>query len=135
MFSVGYYFIFLYSFPVNYEFFNKKTKTIAVGTTSAAICNIVLNYFFIKLWGIQGAVIATAVSHGLQFGFHYVAAKRISPGSFPFKLLDFMPGLIAICGTCVAYWLTRELWYIRWALAATLGVYMLTKIIKRKEIF
>ena len=135
MFSIGYYFIFLYSFPVNYEFYNKKTRTIAIGTTFAAVCNIALNYFFISLWGIQGAVIATAVAHGLQFGFHWIFAKRINPGKYPFKFAQFIPGFLAVCATCILYWFTRELWYIRWALAAALGVYILTKIIKRREIF
>lgn len=133
--SIGYYFIFLYSFPVNYEFYNKKTKTIAMGTTFAAICNIILNYLFIKQWGIQGAVIATTVSHGLQFGFHFISAKRINSGEFPFRFIQFVPGLIAVCGTCGLYWFTRERWMIRWGLASVLGVYLLTKIIRRREIF
>ena len=135
LFSIGFYFIFLYSFPVNYEFYNKKTKTIAIGTSFAAICNIILNYFFIKLWSIQGAVIATAVSHGLQFGFHFICAKSINPGEFPFTFKQFVPGFIAVCATCLLYWFTRELWYARWAVAATLGVYILIKIIKRREVF
>ena len=135
LFSIGYYFIFLYSFPVNYEFYNKKTKTIAIGTSSAAVCNIILNYFFIKLWGIQGAVIATAVSHGLQFGFHYISAKKINRGEFPFRLMDFIPAFLAICCTCIIYWFTRELWLIRWGLGAVLGIYILIKIVKRREIF
>lgn len=135
LFSIGYYFIFLYSFPVNYEFYNKKTKTIAFGTTSAAICNIILNYFFIKLWGIQGAVIATAISHGLQFGFHFISAKRINPGSFPFRLLDFVPGFLVICITSALYWFTRRLYLVRWAICIVIGCYLLTKIIKRREIF
>ena len=135
LFSIGYYFIFLYSFPVNYEFYNKKTKTIAIGTTSAAMCNIVLNYFLINAIGIQGAVIATALAHGLQFGFHFICAKRINPGEFPFKIIDFIPGFVAVCITCIIYWVTKELWYIRWSLGAILGVYMLMKIIRRREIF
>ena len=135
IFSIGYYFVFLYSFPVNYEFYNKKTKMIAIGTSSAAVCNIILNYFFIKLWGIQGAVIATAVAHGLQFGFHFLCAKRFVPGEFPFRFQQFIPGFLAVCGTCVLYWFTRELWLVRWGLGAVLGVYILVKIYKRKEIF
>ena len=71
MFSLGFYFIFLYSFPVNYEFYNKKTKTIALGTSCAALCNIILNFLLIKLWGIAGAVIATAVSHCLTIYFSF----------------------------------------------------------------
>ena len=135
LFSIGYYFIFLYSFPVNYEFYNKKTKIIAMGTTLAAVCNIILNYFFIKLWGILGAVVATAVSHGLQFLFHFMCAKRINPGEFPFTLGDFFPGFAAVCGACVFYSFTKELWFLRWSAGAVMGIYLLLKIIKRREIF
>ncbi|MDO4422087.1 MAG: oligosaccharide flippase family protein [Eubacteriales bacterium] len=135
IFSIGFYFIFLYSLPVNFEFYHKKTKTIAVGTTLAAVCNIILNYFFILKFGIWGAVIATAIAHGLQFGFHYICAKRINPEEFPFKILQFVPGFIAVCLTCVVYWFTRELWFVRWGLGALLGAYLLIKIIKRREIF
>lgn len=135
VFSLGYYFVFLYSFPVNYEFYNKKTKTIAIGTGGAALCNILLNYCFIKIWGIQGAVIATAVSHGMQFGFHVICAKRIHPGGYPFRIIVFVPGFVAVCLTCLFYYLTREEWLIRWFAGAFLGVYLLYKIIRRREIF
>lgn len=135
VFSIGYYFVFLYSFPVNYEFYNKKTKTIAFGTGGAAVCNVVLNYFFINLWEIQGAVIATAVSHGLQFAFHMICAKRINSGEYPFRLMDFIPGFLTVCVTCVIYMYTRGLWIVRWGIGAVLGIYLLYKIVKRKEIF
>lgn len=135
LFSIGYYFIFLYSFPVNYEFYNKKTKTIAVGTTFAALCNICLNYFLIIIWGIRGAVIATAIAHGLQFGFHWISARRINPGEYPFRLSELIPGIFAVCITCVLYWFTREIWLIRWMIAGVIGVYILIKIIRRREIF
>ena len=135
LFSVGYYFVFLYSFPVNYEFYNKKTRTIALGTSSAALVNIVLNYLMIGWWGIIGAVIATTVSHALQFIFHLVCAKRINPGEFPFSIADFIPGFIAVIVTCCVYWITKDLWYVRWGLGALIGTYLLIKIIRRKEIF
>lgn len=133
--AIGYYFVFLYSFPVNFEFYNKQTKTIALGTITAALLNIILNYMMIKLWGILGAVVATAVSHSMQFCFHYLCAKRINSGEFPFKLAQFLPGLIAVCATCVMYWLTRESWFVRWGCGLFLGVYILSKICKRREIF
>lgn len=135
LFSVGNYFVFLYSFPVNFEYYNKKTKTIAFGTTMAAVFNIVLNYALILMCGALGAVIATALAHGLQFGFHYLCAKKIKEMPFPYKISLFIPGFIAVCIACIVYWLTRNLWYVRWVLGALLGIYMIIKIVKRKEIF
>ncbi|MDC7290712.1 oligosaccharide flippase family protein [Blautia schinkii] len=135
LFAIGYYFVFLYSFPVNYEFYNKRTKTIAIGTIAAAVLNIILNYVMITLWGIIGAVIATAIAHGLQFIFHFISAKKINPGEFPFSASQFIPGFLAVCGTAALYWVTRGLWFVRWGLGAVLGVYILLKIYKRKEIY
>ena len=135
IFSIGYYFVFMYSFPVNYEFYNKKTKQIAIGTITAAAANIVLNYIMIRIWGIFGAVSATMIAHGLQFGFHYISAKKIKPGEFPFTLSHFFYGFFAVCGTCFLYWFTRDFWYVRWSIGIALGIYLIMKIIRRKEIF
>ena len=136
LFSVGFYFVFMYSFPVNYEFYHKKTKTIAVGTTCAAIGNIVFTYLFIQLWGTIGAVVASTCAYGLQFAFHYICARHLKvDDTFPFKLRDFFPGFLAVVATCVLYLFAKDLWLIRWSIGAVLGVYLLLKIIKRKEIF
>ena len=89
----------------------------------------------IKLFGIIGAVIATTISHGLQFVFHFICANRVNPGEFPFRFSDFIPGFLVVCATSVLYWFTKKLWMIRWVLGVILGIYILTKIIRRKEIF
>ena len=135
LFSLGHYFVFLYSFPVNYEFYYKRTKTIAMGTTLAALCNIVLNCALIKYWGIQGAVVATVISHGLQFLFHFICAKRIKSNEFPFKLVQFVPGLLAVCATGIFYWFMRDYWILRWAVAISLGLFIAIKIVRRRDIF
>lgn len=135
IFAIGYYFVFMYSFPVNYEFYNKKTKTIAIGTTFAAVCNIILNYIFIKQLGIYGAVFATTISHGLQFLFHFIYAKGINSEEFPFHFTQFVPGMCAVIATSIFYEFTEKMWVIRWGLGIVLGVYIFTKIVKRREIF
>jgi len=135
LFTIGYYFVFLYSFPVNYEFYYKKTNSIALGTIVAAVLNIVLNYIMINFWGTIGAVTATAISHGFLFFFHYLIAKKMKEAEFPFAMIDFVPGFCAVCGTVIVYWVTKELWFVRWLLACALGVYIIAKIFKRKEIF
>ena len=133
--AFGAYFVFLYSFPVNYEFFHKKTKLIAVGTTLAALFNIILNYFLIKKMGAAGAVIATSVSHFLQFLFHYICARFVIIEEFPYEIRMFLPGIIAVGVVCVATYLLKDLWLVRWGMGALLGIYIVTKIIKRKKIF
>lgn len=135
LFTLEYYILFMYSFPVNYEFYNRKTKTIALGTAGAAIFNIVLNHLFIKMLGISGAAIATAISRVLQFVFHYICAKRLPSKDFPFQIREFIPGLLAVCFVCIVYVFTKDLWFVRWVLGAGLGVWLLLRIVKRREIF
>lgn len=52
------YFTFMYQFPVNFEFFHRKTNIIAIGTSSSAILNIILNCIMIPIWGMYGAAIS-----------------------------------------------------------------------------
>lgn len=133
--AIGYYFVFLYSFPVNFEFYNKKTKIIAVGTISSAILNIVLNYILIINNGAVGAVIATVFSHVLLFIFHFAISKRMSEAVFPYRLSFFAPWIGVVIAAYLLYCFTKDLWFIRWGIVGVLSVYILTKMIKRKEIF
>ena len=135
VFVAGYYFVFLYSFPVNFEFFYKKTKTIAVGTILAAIVNIVLNIVFIMKWGIVGAAIATAIARLIQFLFHLFSVKRIKEEKYPFRLRDFYVSFIVVIAACILFYLAAEFWYIKWIIGAVIGIYELVKIIKRRAVF
>lgn len=135
LFALGYYFVFLYSFPVNFEFYHKKTKLIAIATMIAAVLNIILNYAFIKSFGIVGAVIATTVAHCLQFLIHFVFAKRLINEDYPFKLKPFIPWLLMVCAACAVFYLTPNLWFVRWGIGVVLGIYELRKMFMRKAIF
>ena len=133
--AIGYYFVFMYSFPVNFEFYNKKTKSIAIGTISAAAINIIFNYLMINWIGGLGAVIATVISHAFLFLFHYLNSKRIKDMKFPFTLNDFALGLLSVIVACLISFLLKDLWLIRWGFSGVLGVYIIAKILKRREIF
>ena len=135
LFAVGYYFVFLYSFPVNFEFYNKKTKSIAVGTVCAALLNILMNYIMIKWIGVIGAVIATMLAHGILFIFHYLNARKMKEAVFPFRIMDFLPWISGVCGSCILHMICKDLWAVRWGTGAVLGIYLAMKVIRRKEIF
>lgn len=75
---LAYYFQFLYSFPVNVEFYEKKTNFIAIGTLGSAIVNIILNIIFIPQYGYMAAGYTTVVSYFLLFVFHYNLAKKLT---------------------------------------------------------
>lgn len=135
--AIGYYFVFLYSFPVNYEFYNKKTRATATGTLLAAICNIILNFLFIKFWGIVGAAVATAVAHGLQFIFHHIVANRLvkTDAKYPFSLKMLFPFLFMFMLFAFLSIVIQNAWYIRWIVGGIIGIWELVRMYKRKAIF
>ena len=135
IFAVCHYFTFLYSLPVGYEFFQKDTRKIAMGTSMAAVCNVILNYILIRLTGSVGAVIATMFSHVVLFAFHYINVRRMSSGEFPFTLKELLAGTPLLSLAYLLHAATSELPLIRWSLSFALGLYILIKIIRRKEIF
>lgn len=67
----------LYCFPVSVEYYNKKTTYILSGTVLAVIVNIILDVFFVILFGYVAAAYATAISKLLLFVFHYLLSKKI----------------------------------------------------------
>ena len=132
--AVSVYFIFMYQFPVNYEFFNKKSLIIAEGTILASVVNILLNALTIVKYGMYGAAISTAISYCLLFFFHYCISK-IFVGGFELKAKLFLPGLLTIAVGCVTYYLFSDYVILRWIIAMLSGCYLLIRILKRKSIF
>lgn len=70
-------FTFLYSLPVHVEYYYKKTKYIAIGTTLATAINIILNLVWISKYGYEAAAWATVVAYAVMFIFHWLIAKKI----------------------------------------------------------
>lgn len=132
---IGVYFIFMYQFCVNFEFYNLKTKIVAIGTICAALGNIILSLLLIPKFGMYGAAFATALSYGLLFIAHFIIANNLKEMKFHMKLRDFAPGLLAVSLCMALFYLFAGLWYVRWILGAALGAYIVIKIAKRKTIF
>jgi O-antigen/teichoic acid export membrane protein len=132
--ALAYYFNFLYSFPANHEFYNQKTKLISIGTICAAIINIVLNFLFIPLYAGTGAAIATLISFVFLFIFHEIIARFIIR-NYDYKFTMYFKGLIPVVMTSVLFYVVQDFWYIRWGTGAVLGIYLLQRIIKNREIF
>ena len=73
--GLSYYFLFLYRFPSNIEFYEKKTIFITIGTVISAIVNIVLNIWLIPIYGYKIAAVTTLVSYVVQFIYHLIVVK------------------------------------------------------------
>lgn len=131
----GLYFVFLYSFPVNFEFFHCKTKTIAIGTGLAALVNIMLNFVLIPIWGMYGAAIATVVSYVLLWIFHLLFARSVIKEPYHFAFKEFYGYLLAVAVAIAFFYVIVDLWYVRWPLCVCLGIVLLLRIKKQKSIF
>lgn len=75
--SVGCFFQFLYTFYVNVEQFLKKTTFMAVATITAAVLNIVLNLYFIPLYGYIAAAYTTLICYFWLLLVHYFLIRII----------------------------------------------------------
>lgn len=136
VFAASYYFNFLCTFPVNFEYFHKKTKAVAVITVTASVCNLVLNYLLINLMGMPGAAVATALSHGVQLTLHHLyCSRRIGKGSYPFPVGLWIGYLAAYLGVMGIAYAGSGIWWLRWGLGAMLGLWELHRIYKRKTLF
>ena len=134
--AIGIYMVFLYSFPVNYEFYKKKTNIIAIGTVLAAVINIILNFYFIQQMGLFGAALATTIAHTLQFIFHHICAQYlIGEGDYQFELKEAVFSLFLVISVLLINRFVFLSWQIRWMCGFVLGCWELCQIKKRKTIF
>lgn len=130
---LGYFFQFLYSLPVNIEFYLKKTGYISFGTLFSAIVNIVLNLILIPVYGILAAGYTTAFTYFLLFLFHYNWAKRIiSKQLFDTKLLMILTILMILFSFTILYLI--DYFWIRYGftLALILMIGVLAFILNKK---
>lgn len=131
--ALSYYFLFLYTFPITYEYFHGKTKLIPIGTFGAAIINIICNFILIPRYAETGAAIATLISYMFWFFFQEFAARFVIK-NYEYKLSMYLKGLIPVVVISVLFYFIEELRYLRWICAICLGIYLLYRVSKNKTI-
>ncbi|MEF2836999.1 MAG: oligosaccharide flippase family protein [Oscillospiraceae bacterium] len=132
LFVASYYINFLCTFPVNYEYYHKKTKVVAAVTISASLLNVALNYVLIRTIGMPGAALATALSHGVQLGMHHIYCSRLGRGSYPFPVKVWIKDAAFFLVMLAFVYAVQNTWLIRWGVGALLGIFELLQIKKRK---
>lgn len=131
---ISQYFIFLYSFPVNYEFFRMKTRSIAAGTLGAACLTIALNAVLIPRFGQMGAAVASAVAYMGLFVFHFLVARyRLDDRNYPARI--YLMGLIVVVAACLSYYPLAAQALVRWAAGILIVVFVTSRVIARRSIF
>lgn len=121
---LGFFFQFLYSLPVNAEFYLKKTNYIALGTISSAVIKVILNFIFLPLFGYVGAAFTTVLSYGFLFVFHYFLAKKVA-GRQLFDTKVILGITAVLCGVSGILYLVIDYTLIRYAVVAVLAVIVL----------
>lgn len=133
LFVACYYVNFLCTFPVNFEYYHKKPKAVAVITIVPSALNLVLNYLFIQAMGMTGAALATLVSHGLQLTLHHLYTSRfLGKGEYPFPAGLWAKYAVGYFGMMAVVYLLPKAWLIRWGIGAAIGVGELLRIRQRK---
>lgn len=133
LFVTGYFLNFLCTFPVNYEYYYKRTRVVAAVTVLASLVNIVLNYALIRAIGMAGAALATMLSHCLQFALHYGYVRYVlRQGEYPFGVRIWGKYVLAYAAVFVLVYLTPDFWLLRWGVGAMIGLWELWRIKKRK---
>lgn len=95
---VAYVFFFLYTMYVNYSFYYKKTKLIALFTIIAGSINIGLNYLLIPKYGYMVAAWTTLASYGVLFVLHFINSKYIIKAEKVTNLKVLLPNFgLLIC--------------------------------------
>ena len=133
IFVSSYYLNFLCTFPVNYEYYYKKTKAVAVVTVGISLLNLGLNYVLIGVMGVSGAALATAISHGVQFTCHYVYTRYwMKKGDYPFGIRLWAKYALCYFAMVALVLLTGQMGIARWVLGAAIGLWELWRIRQRK---
>jgi len=132
LFVASYYLNFLCTFPVNFEYYHKKTKVVAAVTIFSSLLNVALNYFLIKSIGMPGAALATALSHGVQLFLHHLYCRKLGQGSYPFPVKVWVKYAFSFLAVMAFVYLAQNSWLLRWGFGAMLGIFELLQIKKRK---
>lgn len=75
--AMSVYFTYLYQLFSKFEFYYEKTKLISIATMLGAALNLVLNYFFIKMFGYIAAGYTTLLCYIIYCVVHYIVMRKI----------------------------------------------------------
>lgn len=126
------YFQFLYSFPVNYEMYSKKTKAIGAASTTVAIMNIGLNWLLIPRYAMLGAAIATLTAYFLLFLIHAIIAKHME--GYHYKWYFYIKGLFPVMVCFVLTYVFEDYMIVRWGIGICIAIMLIWRVLKKKTL-
>lgn len=97
---IGCYFIFVYVLFMNIEIYYEQNNLASIASIISAIINVLLNYFFIRLYGYIIAAYTTMVSYIFMAVMHYLFMLKITRKNPEIKGI-FDNKFILICSLCL----------------------------------
>lgn len=133
--SASVFFGYMYQLFSRIELYYEKKSYTVISTITAAIVNIILNAWWIPIWGYTAAGYSTLVSHILFCVMHYIFYKKVNRNSmnsvkvFDGKILFGISALIIV----ISFVMTLLYNYIVLRLVI-IGIIMIVTFIFRKKI-
>lgn len=94
---VAMFFQFIYIFVYDFQFFNKKAKSIVVSSIIAAVFNLITNYLFIPKFGYLAAGFTTLASYFVLLLFNYLSTIKFGIN----KVYDSSRIFLGVCAIIV----------------------------------
>lgn len=121
----------IYSFSSGYEMYREKNIYVAVGTITAALCNVLLNILMIPSMGAFGASLATLISYILLAAFHRIISSIILKG-YPMKnYFAWFPVFVSVLSVLVSIF-GADYWLFRWGVAFLVGILIIVRTVKNR---
>lgn len=124
------YIMFLYTLEVHTEYSYKRTKQIPIYTMIAASFKIILNFFFIPIYGAMGAAYITLIAYLLSFGMHYNAAHKCNKEILSLPIF-FIPTIMVLMGAIYLFFF-QENFLVRGIMFIFIGISFCVYAKKRK---
>lgn len=109
------------------SFFHKKSVNIMIASVTAAMSNIVMNYFGIQVFGFIAAGYTTLISHLILILMHYINIRKIEKE----RIYDGKLSIISLLVVTIACSACNLLYggpsFIRYILALVVAVYLFAK--------
>lgn len=87
--AMSVFFMYAYDLFAKFAFYYERTKIIMIASVSGALLNIILNYFFISLYGYIAAGYTTLVCFMIYSIIHYIFMRKVCreccDGEYPYE--------------------------------------------------
>lgn len=134
MLIMGQYCIFLYSFPVNYEFYRMKTSIVSLGTILAAAVNLFLVLWLVPVWGAKGAAIGSGLAYEALFLFHFLFARYVlKDRNYPVLILFL--GQVVVCLSIILIGVSSQSELLRFIMFSMTAFVVCRRIVGNRTIF